>query len=318
MAHKHIVLIGMMGSGKSTVGTLLSQHTGLKKVDLDAHIEEHMGKSISDIFRDDGEAAFRDQEAACFNELIEGDPIILSTGGGIVHSKDKLHIDPKKCIVIYLKTTADTLLHRLEKAPERINRPLLADSDDWQTSIQNLLKKRLPDYEEMADLIIPTDDRSQNEIAAEILRLASPKILVLHGPNLNLLGDREPDQYGNMTLFAINDQIEAWGKKHFVKIDILQSNHEGVLIDAVHRMIHEYDGLVINPGALTHYSYAIRDAISAMKKPVVEVHLSNIHSREAFRSQSVIAPVCVGQISGFKDQSYILGLTALLDFLKKL
>jgi 3-dehydroquinate dehydratase-2 len=139
------------------------------------------------------------------------------------------------------------------------------------------------------------------------------KILVLHGPNLNLLGSREPDVYGRRTMADINLALEQEAADN--QLRFVQSNHEGVLVDAIHEAIEWADGIVFNPGAFTHTSYALRDAIAAAGLPCVEVHLSNIHAREEFRRKSVLAPVCLGQINGFGWRSYALGLQALLDHL---
>jgi 3-dehydroquinate dehydratase-2 len=133
---------------------------------------------------------------------------------------------------------------------------------------------------------------------------------VLHGPNLNLLGTREPDVYGSLTLAEIDRRITECAKSIGVQAEISQFNSEGELVEAIQQAGKSADAIVINPGAYTHYSIAIRDAVAAIKIPTVEVHLSNIYGREEFRQESVIAPVCAGQISGFGDQSYILGLQA--------
>jgi 3-dehydroquinate dehydratase-2 len=144
------------------------------------------------------------------------------------------------------------------------------------------------------------------------------KLLVLHGPNLNLLGRREPELYGTLTMEEINRSIGQLATELGCSVSFFQSNSEGALIDAIQAAADKVDGILINPAAYTHTSIAIRDALSSVKLPFVEVHLSNIHRREEFRHTSLTAPLAVGQISGFGRDSYLLGLRALFSYLKNI
>ncbi len=142
------------------------------------------------------------------------------------------------------------------------------------------------------------------------------KLLLIHGPNLNLLGTREPEKYGLEKFEEINKNLYAYCFKINVELEIFQSNTEGEIVTKIQQALGNFDGIVINPAAYTHTSIAIRDAISAVNIPTIEVHLSNIYSREDFRHHSFIAPVCIGQISGFKSNGYKLAIDAMINYLK--
>ncbi len=145
----------------------------------------------------------------------------------------------------------------------------------------------------------------------------SLRILVIHGPNLNLLGTREPEVYGNTTLAEIDGNLAALAKELGCELRVFQSNHEGILIDRIQEAGSDVDGILINPAGLTHSSVSLRDALAASQRPVVEVHLSNVFARETFRQHSYVSGVALGVISGFGAQSYQLGLQALVDHLQR-
>lgn len=143
------------------------------------------------------------------------------------------------------------------------------------------------------------------------------KILLINGANLNMLGQREPEKYGSTTLSDIEQSVIERGKVLGVEVDVWQSNHEGEIVDKIQSARGIYDGILINAGGYTHTSVVIRDAISAVKIPTVEIHMTNIHAREEFRHTSLLSGVCIAQVVGFKELSYVLALEGLIDFLKK-
>ena len=147
------------------------------------------------------------------------------------------------------------------------------------------------------------------------MKTIEKRILVLHGPNLNMLGKREPEVYGALTLEQLNAELAAQAAKLGVAVECRQTNHEGVLVDMIQAADGAYDCIIINPAAFTHYSIAVRDALAAISTPAIEVHLSNIYRREEFRHHSVTAPVTVGQIAGFGSRGYILALYAAVDII---
>lgn len=143
------------------------------------------------------------------------------------------------------------------------------------------------------------------------------RLLLINGPNLNLLGSREPDIYGKTTYNSLILDLQSYANKSGATLDCFQSNHEGEIIDYLHNADDAFDAVIMNPGAFTHYSYAIRDAIQSINIPVLEVHISNIHNRESFRQQSVTAPACIGQITGLGIQGYFLAIDYFIGFMSK-
>jgi len=143
------------------------------------------------------------------------------------------------------------------------------------------------------------------------------RVLVVYGPNLNLLGEREPDVYGHETMEDISARLREAAARDGVSLDVFQSNSEGAIIDRLHAARYEADAVVLNAGALTHYGYALRDAIVAIRLPVVEVHMTNIDAREPFRRKSVLSPVCAGVVHGFGANSFLLGLRAAVDLVRR-
>ncbi len=306
---ENVVLTGFMGSGKTSVGIRLSYRLQKAVLDTDKMIESREGRSISDIFAAEGEPYFRDLETALLRELAEGlSNQILSVGGGLPLREENRTLLRKIGTVVYLRVRPETVYERLKNDTTR---PLLQGPDPLE-KIRNLLEARRDCYESGADLIVDVDNKNMEEVLADIREglerlhekrkgasAEGMKLLVINGPNLNFLGIREKNIYGTQDYQYLCDMIREKGEKENLKVDIFQSNHEGAIIDRIQEAYFDgTEGIVINPGAYTHYSYAIRDALASITVPKVEVHISDITSREEFRKVSVTAPVCDKQIYG--------------------
>lgn len=319
---ENIVLIGFMGSGKTTLGLKLSYLLRMPVEDTDKLIERQEGRSITQIFADDGEAYFRELETEmlrkCGNQKYER---ILSVGGGTPVNPVNRELLHKCGTVVYLRVAPETVYERLKNDTTR---PLLQCEDPLE-KIRELLAVRDAIYTECADIILDVDNRHSDELAEELQwklrqkvtiqkKEKKPmKILVINGPNLNFLGIREKKIYGTQDYQFLLDLIAKKAKETGDEIVTYQSNHEGAIIDRIQEAYFDgTSGIVINPGAYTHYSYAIRDALASVEIPKVEVHISDITSREEFRKISVTAPVCNKQIYGQGLDGYLQAI----DFLR--
>ena len=311
---KNIVLIGFMGSGKSTVGVRLSYLLRQSMDDTDKIIERREGKSISDIFAEKGEACFRTLETKLLKELVQkSHHKILSLGGGTPVKEENRVLIRRLGTVVYLRIRPESVVERLQ---DDTLRPLLQGEDRLE-KVTALLEARKEAYESTADIIIDVDDLSADQCVEQIMKALEQKtwknavreprekrgcgmkILVINGPNINFLGIREKSIYGAMDYQYLLDMIEEKGRVDGHEIEVFQSNHEGDLIDRIQDSYFDgTEGIVINPGAFTHYSYAIRDALASIRVKKVEIHISDITQREKFRKISVTAPVCDKQIYG--------------------
>lgn len=305
---KNIVLIGMMGAGKTTCGRLLAQRLGRPFVDCDEVIEGFAGCSIPEIFRRDGEEAFRDLESMVIRELSGQNGLVIATGGGAVLRQTNVAALRDNGILVFLNRPAGEIFDSVAMD----GRPLAqGDREAFEASF----RLRLPAYRTAADAMIfdfSSPEATVNEIQ-EKLRHIGKKLLILNGPNLNLLGKREPEIYGGRSYDDLCRMICDYAARRSAQADCFQSNHEGVLIDKIQEAEGNYDGIVINPGAYTHYSYAIHDALKAVSVPAYEVHISDIRTREPFRAISVTAPACVGQICGQGFEGYLRAMDWFLE-----
>lgn len=318
MKRNNIILIGFMGSGKTTVGIRLSYRMRRSMEDTDKLVERRQKKSITDIFQEDGEECFRGMETELLKSL-DGKlkNHILSVGGGTPVRPENRELLKGLGTVIYLRVKPETVYRRLRNDTTR---PLL-QCDNPLERIEELMENRKEAYENCADIIIDVDDLSFQEIVSIIMEKTrykrkerAMKLLVINGPNLNFLGIREKSVYGTQNYDYLLKLIQDKARGSNCQIETFQSNHEGAIIDRIQEAYFDKtQGIVINPGAYTHYSYAIRDALASITVPKVEVHISNIQEREEFRKISVTAPVCDKQIYGQGLDGYLQAI----DFIRK-
>lgn len=308
---KKILIIGMMGCGKTTVGQILAHKMKLDFYDMDKYIVKTNKMKISEIF-EISEQYFRELETKACIELSKLDNVVISSGGGIVLNPFNMELF-KDFTIVYINRHKKLILQTISEK----NRPLLKNGTN---AFYHQYEVRLPLYNKYKDIEVisnTTAEHCARKILKEIKKMdkeKKKKILVINGVNLNFLGIREPDIYGKETLEDIEKYIIDKFKDEDVELIFFQSNIEGEIVNEIQKAhLNGYDGVVINAGAHTHYSYAIADAIKGITPKVVEVHISNLHKREEFRHKSVLAPVVQGQILGFGKMGYVLAIQALLE-----
>lgn len=349
---KNVILIGFMGCGKTTVGLRLSYKLRMPVEDTDKLIEQREDRKISQIFAEDGEAYFRRLET----ELLEGIQDrnyarILSVGGGTPVNPVNRKLLKSCGKVVYLRIKPESVYERLKNDK---NRPLL-QCEDPLLRIRELMEARREAYEQSADIIIDVDGLTMDEVVEQAVcaidendenneitetneineteesnetektiancekaGIEHMKILVINGPNINFLGIREKSVYGNQDYDYLLNLIAKKGEETGADITVFQSNHEGAIIDRIQEAYFDgTEAIVINPGAYTHYSYAIRDALASITVPKVEIHISDITQREEFRKTSVTAPVCDKQIYGQGLDGYLQAIDFAMQLLSQ-
>lgn len=309
---KNLVLIGFMGSGKTSVGLRMSYRMRMPVEDTDKLIERREQRSITEIFAKEGEAYFRQLETELLSELAEkGRNAIYSVGGGTPVCPQNRELLRQLGKVVLLRVRPETVYERLKTDTTR---PLL-QCEDPLGRIQELMESRREAYESCADIILDVDHMEMDDILMKIEKeINRMKLLVINGPNINFLGIREKSIYGAQDYQYLLDLIQKKAQETGNDITVFQSNHEGAIIDRIQQAYFDgTEGIVINPGAYTHYSYAIRDALASISVPKVEIHISDITKREEFRKVSVTAPVCDRQIYGLGLAGYLEAIDFILQ-----
>ena len=322
---ENVVLIGMPGCGKSTIGVELAQALGREYVDADQRIQEAAGKPIPQIFQESGEAGFRALETQVMAELGSQSGLVIGCGGGVITQPVNYDLLHQNGVLLRVRRPLEHL--------DTQGRPLSASE-----GVGALYTQRKHLYEAWADLTIDNDDTPQvaldrcmrelalwwgreslgsicAQVAAEGPSHLPRTYLVINGPNINMLGIREPAIYGNEGYAALLTLLEETSRTYGFMVEEYQSNHEGDLVDRIQQAMGCVDGIVINPGAYTHTSVALLDALKAVQIPFVEVHISDVSSREDFRQVSYVRQAAITTITGQGIDGYRQGLLFLNDFL---
>lgn len=302
---KNIVFVGMPGCGKTTFGTIIAKELGKELIDTDEEFLKKTGISAGEYIVKYGEPEFRKIESECVKEAAGKSNVVIATGGGVILNKENTDLLGLNGIIVYLHSTLKGL------ATE--GRPLSQGEEKRKA----LYYKRLPMYLACKDVMVDVSmdiDKTVEKIKNAINnpKEDKKKILVINGSNLNMLGIREPDIYGKKTYQDLINYIEQEAKKLNVDVEFMQSNHEGDLVDAIQNAYGRKDGIVINPGAYTHTSVAILDAVKAVGIPTVEVHISDVDSREDFRQVSYIRKAAKCTISGHGFEGYVMAIKELI------
>ncbi len=299
---KNIVLIGMMGAGKSTVGQLLAGRLKKTLVDTDKLIEAREGLTVEEIFATQGEDYFRSLEVGVAQGLSLRSGLIIACGGGLPLRETAMAPLKESGTVFWLNRDAGEIYDHVSME----GRPLARGGE-----------RGLPGEGRPAGGDLPPVGRCDSHRfylahfhGGESAGGIGMKFLIINGPNLNLLGRREPGIYGEENYESLCARLKVRAEARGATAECFQSNHEGAIVDAIQAADGVYDAIIMNPGAYTHYSVAILDALKAVSVPCVEVHISNIHQREEFRHKSVTAPACVGQICGLG----LYGYEAAMDY----
>ena len=301
---ENIVLIGMPASGKTTVGKILAERLERRFVDTDELIEEQIGMSIKEYFECFGEEKFRRIESEIIGSLAGENSLVIATGGGAILREENVSALKYNGKLYFIDRPLDLLV-------PTVSRPLSSD----RASVEMRYKERYSIYCDVCDVRI--DAMGDAETVAEKIPEKKMKIYVLNGPNLNMLGIREPDKYGTHCFGELISMIQSHCRKLNIEAVCYQSNHEGELVDKIQEAYFEKaDGIVINPGAYTHTSIALLDAVKAVSLPTVEVHISDVTKREDFRQVSYIRSACKKTIMGHGIQGYIEAIDYLVEILK--